>query len=133
MKLSKRTFFWVIPLAVLIIFIYFYGPKKEITSNESIDEVKAQSFSAQDERAIGDVLANYCPSNKWIYFKSQKEQAVVEFKGKCMDGEQEQAINLQFLVDTVTDEATLGALLINEVQQTKEQKEAWMEQLYNEN
>ena len=39
-KLSKRNILWIVPIGILAVFWYFYGPQKDITDNEYITYVK---------------------------------------------------------------------------------------------
>ena len=126
MKFGKRTIFWLIPLGMLGLFVYFYGPKDDITANPYIDEMKQQSVSIKNEATIGEALDHSCTKGKWVFFKTQREQAVVEFKGTC----EEQSVNLQFLVGD-NNNHQLGALLLDNVQQTSEKRTQFIEQLYS--
>ncbi|KYG92086.1 glucosamine 6-phosphate synthetase [Metasolibacillus sp. FSL H7-0170] len=128
MGFGKRTIFWLVPLCIIGIFIYFYGPKDDITDNQYIDEIKQISLSETNTTTIEDVFNHYCDESKWVYFKTQREQAVVEFKGQCTINEQEQPVNMQFLIND--DDFTLGALLINNFQQSPEERTHFIQHLY---
>ncbi|WP_107841974.1 glucosamine 6-phosphate synthetase [Metasolibacillus meyeri] len=130
MKFGKRTIFWLVPLCILGAFVYFYGPKDDITNNQYIDEMKQTSLSETNATTAEDVFAHYCDDGKWIFFKTQREQAVVEFKGKCTINNESQSINLQFLIDNEGGNYQLGALLVNNSQQTPEERTYFIEQLY---
>ncbi|WP_042473480.1 hypothetical protein [Bacillus ndiopicus] len=130
MGFGKRTIFWLVPLGILGALIYFYGPKDDITNNKYIDEMKQISLSETNATSIEEVFNHYCEKGKWVFFKTQREQAVVEFKGKCMINNENQPINMQFLVGNKDSDYQLGALLINNLQQTTEERTKFIDYLY---
>lgn len=125
----KRTILWIIPLAVLGVMFYFFGPQKEITDNEFITYAKQQPLVANAE-AVDEALTSYCKDGKWLYFQTTKLQNVVEFKGECpVDGEIS-PVNLQIIVEKELDAHHVGALLIDAELQTDEEKAAFLNTVY---
>lgn len=125
----KRTILWIIPLAVLGVMFYFFGPQKEVTDNKYISYVKDQSLISADE-GIDMALTNYCEKGKWVYFQTTKMQNVVEFKGDCPVDGKVTPVNLQIIVEKELDAHKIGALLIDAEQQTEEQKVAFLSTVY---
>lgn len=130
MKLSKRTVLWIIPLLIIGVFYYFYGPKDEITDNEYIDFVKKQSLVENSELTAEQALNNYCKNSSWIFFKTQRGQSVVEFKGECPVEKKVKPINLQIMVNDDNNKQTLGVLLIDNIQQTSEKRDQYLQTVY---
>ncbi|RKJ17429.1 glucosamine 6-phosphate synthetase, partial [Butyricicoccus sp. 1XD8-22] len=81
-NVSKRTILWIVPIIIIVIFWYFYGPKDEITDNEYISYIKEIKYN-ETEETLASAFENYCEEGKWVYFQTQKNQHVVEFKGSC--------------------------------------------------
>ncbi|MER1985091.1 MAG: glucosamine 6-phosphate synthetase [Solibacillus sp.] len=125
----KRTILWIIPLAVLGVMFYFFGPQKEVTDNQYISYVKDQPLIASAE-GIDTALTSYCEKGKWVYFQTTKMQNVVEFKGDCPVDGKVAPVNLQIIVEKELDAHHVGALLINAEQQTDEQKAAFLSTIY---
>lgn len=132
MKLGKRTILWIVPLLVIGVFYYFYGPQDDITQNESIDYIKNLSLVDNSNLTNEQAFHNYCEEGNWVYFETQKRQNVVEFKGECPVDENIQPVNLQFIVDDELNQYTVGVLLLNHVQQTDEAREAYIQTVYND-
>ncbi|HWK24144.1 MAG TPA: glucosamine 6-phosphate synthetase [Ureibacillus sp.] len=121
-NVSKRTILWIVPIAIIAIFWYFYGPKEEITENEYITYIK-ESPSNESNVSYEEAFANNCTDSKWIYFKTQKNVNVVEFKGACVVDDQQTNVNLQFVVNDNQNDYEIGALLLNDKQQTEEKRD----------
>lgn len=64
-------------------------------------------------------------------FRNTKRQKVVEFKGECPVEDKVQPVNLQFLVEE-ENEFVIGVLLLNHVQQTEEERETYIQTVYNQ-
>lgn len=125
----KRTFFWIIPIGVLVVMFYFFGPKKEVTDNKYITYVKEQSLIESAE-GIDAALTSYCEQGKWVYFQTTKMQNVVEFKGDCPVDGRVTPVNLQIIVENELDAHKVGALLIDAKQQTDQEKAAFLNTVY---
>ena len=97
-KLTKRNILWIVPIGILGVFWYFYGPQKDITDNEYITYVKNYSVE-NSSQSLEKAFNSTCKNSKWIYFETQKRQDVVEFEGECPINNKEEKINVQFLVD----------------------------------
>lgn len=121
-NVSKRTILWIVPIAIIAIFWYFYGPQEEITDNEYITYIK-ESPIQESGASFDSALATTCTDNKWVYFKTQKNHNVVEFKGKCDIDSQVNDVNLQFVVEDDQKGFETGVLLLDGKQQTKDQRD----------
>mgnify|MGYP003415026421 FL=1 len=132
MKPRKRTVLWIVPLLVIGVFYYFYGPQDDITENDSIDYIKNISLVDNSNLTNGQAFNNYCEKGNWVYFETQKRQNVVEFKGECPVEGTIQPVNLQFIINDEINEHTVGVLLVNHVQQTDEQREDFFQMVYND-
>ena len=130
MKPRKRTVLWIVPLLIIGVFYYFYGPQDDITENDSIDYIKNISLVDNSNLTNGQAFHNYCEKGNWVYFETQKRQNVVEFKGDCPVEGTIQPVNLQFIVNDEINEHTVGVLLVNHVQQTDEQRQAFFQTVY---
>lgn len=130
MKFSKRTVLWIIPLLIIGVFYYFYGPQDDITDNTYIDYVKNQTLQEDSNQTIAQALESYCEKSEWVYFKTQKRQNVVEFKGECPQGGTSQPVNWQFIVEDEQTDYTMGVLLLDHVKQEDADKEAFIETIY---
>lgn len=125
-NVSKRTILWIVPILVIVTFWYFYGPQEEITDNEYITYVKQSTANAIEQLSFEDSFANYCEEGKWVYFKTQKNHNVVEFKGACPFENKANDVNLQFVVENDQTGYQVGALLINGEQQTEEKRDEFL-------
>ena len=132
MKPRKRTVLWIVPLLIIGVFYYFYGPQDDITENDSIDYIKNISLVDNSNLTNGQAFNNYCEKGNWVYFETQKRQNVVEFKGECPVEGTIQPVNLQFIINDEINEHTVGVLLVNHVQQTDEQREDFFQMVYND-
>ncbi|QCR32265.1 glucosamine 6-phosphate synthetase [Lysinibacillus sp. SGAir0095] len=121
-NVSKRTILWIVPIAIIAIFWYFYGPQEEITDNEYITYIKESPYNESDV-SFDQAFANNCTESKWVYFKTQKNHNVVEFKGTCEVENKKSDINLQFVVEENQNGYDIGVLLLNGKQQTEEQRD----------
>lgn len=130
MKPTKRTVLWIVPILIIGVFYYFYGPKDAITENEHIDYIKAQTLVENSKLPVGEAFERYCSKSEWVYFETQKRQKVVEFKGECPNGKAVQPVNFQFLVDEEGDDFVVGVLLVNHVQQTEEERTSYIQTVY---
>ncbi|MFP3919597.1 glucosamine 6-phosphate synthetase [Lysinibacillus telephonicus] len=125
-NVSKRTILWIVPVIIIVIFWYFYGPKEEITDNEYITYIKDTSLSGNGEATLDDAFSSFCNEGKWVYFKTQKNQNVVEFKGACPVEGKVNDINLQFVVEDDKTGYQVGVLLLDGVQQTEEDRDQFL-------
>lgn len=126
---SKRTIFWIIPIAVLGIFVYFFGPKKAIVDNDYISYIKAAPFEENSIVTTEMAFSNYCEKSGWEYFQTKMMEHVVEFKGECKVEDSVQSVNLQYVVEKNQTSHHVGAMLVEGVQQTEEQREAFLNTL----
>lgn len=124
-NVSKRTILWIVPIAIIAIFWYFYGPQEEITDNEYITYIKESPIN-DSALSLEDAFASACSDKNWVYFKTQKNHNVVEFKGKCEVDNQESDVNLQFVVEDNQKGYDIGVLLLNGKQQTDEQRDGFL-------
>lgn len=111
-KLTKRNILWLVPLGIIGVFWYFYGPKEEITDNEYITYVKNYSIENSNQ-SLEKAFESTCKNPKWIYFETQKGQDVVEFEGECPFNNKNEKVNVQFLVDRGMTNVKKGAMLVN--------------------
>ena len=132
MKVGKRTVLWIVPLFILGLFYYFYGPQDDITENDSITYIKQLSLVDNSNLTNEQAFNSYCEKGNWVYFETQKRQNVVEFKGECPVDGTIQPVNLQFIVNDDIDEHAVGVLLLNHVQQTDEQRQTYIQTVYNQ-
>lgn len=130
MKLTKRNILWLVPIIIIIIFWYFYGPKEEITDNEYIDYVKQSTYKSQS-KTYEEAFANYCKEGKWVYFQTSKNQNVVEFKGTCPNEKKNADVNLQFIVDEDKKNYTIGAMLLDGKQLSEEEKDKFIQLFFD--
>ncbi|MFF5994863.1 glucosamine 6-phosphate synthetase [Lysinibacillus sp. KU-BSD001] len=130
MKVTKRTVLWIVPILLIGAFYYFYGPKDAITENAYIDYVKSQTLVDNSNLTVEQAFNNYCEVSDWVFFETQRGQKVVEFKGKCPVEEITQSVNLQFLVDDEQTEHTVGAMLLNDVKQSSEERDTFIQTIY---
>lgn len=131
MKPTKRNILWIVPILIIAIFYYFYGPKDTIHENEHINLIKKQKLVENSNLTIEEAFNSYCSKEEWVYFETQKRQKVVEFKGECPVEDKVQPVNLQFLVEE-ENEFVIGVLLLNHVQQTEEERETYIQTVYNQ-
>lgn len=70
-KLSKRNILWIVPIGILGVFWYFYGPQKDITDNEYITYVKNYSFE-NNQKSLESGLASACKNHTGYILKRKK-------------------------------------------------------------
>jgi len=121
-NISKRTILWIVPIAIIAIFWYFYGPQEEITDNAYITYIKESPINESDV-SYEAAFSSVCTESKWVYFKTQKNANVVEFKGVCQVEEKNQDINLQFVVEDDQTGYETGVMLLDGEQQTEEKRD----------
>ncbi|MBM7607621.1 NhaP-type Na+/H+ and K+/H+ antiporter [Lysinibacillus composti] len=126
-NVSKRTILWIVPLIIIGIFWYFYGPQEEITDNEYISYIKETKMNNSDSVTLDEAFTNYCEEGKWVYFQTQKNQHVVEYKGTCPVNGEKNEINLQFVVEKDQSNYDTGVLLLNGVQQEADQRDEFLQ------
>lgn len=126
---KKRTIFWIIPIAVLVIFIYFFGPKKAVVDNDYIAYIQATPIIENSVVRTGDAFATYCEKSGWEYFQTKMMEHVVEFKGSCKVEDTVQPVNLQYVVEKDQTDYRLGAMLISGEQQSEQQRTAFLNTL----
>ncbi|KOS68625.1 glucosamine 6-phosphate synthetase [Lysinibacillus contaminans] len=124
-KLSKRNILWIIPIGILGIFWYFYGPQKDITDNEYITYVKNYSVE-NSSQSLEKAFDLTCKNPKWIYFETQKGQDVVEFEGECPVNNKNEKVNVQFLVDRDMTNVRNGAMLVDSVMQEEANRDEFI-------
>ncbi|KGR90477.1 glucosamine 6-phosphate synthetase [Ureibacillus massiliensis 4400831 = CIP 108448 = CCUG 49529] len=124
-NVSKRTILWIVPIIIIVIFWYFYGPKDEITDNEYISYIKEIKYN-ETEETLASAFENYCEEGKWVYFQTQKNQHVVEFKGSCPQDNSSKEVNLQFIVENEQSGFQVGVLLMDSEQQSEEQRDTFL-------
>lgn len=124
-NVSKRTILWIVPIIIIVIFCYFYGPKDEITDNEYISYIKEIKYN-ETEETLASAFENYCEEGKWVYFQTQKNQHVVEFKGSCTQDNSSKEVNLQFIVENEQSGFQVGVLLMDSEQQSEEQRDTFL-------
>lgn len=129
-NVSKRTILWIVPILIIVIYWIVYVPKGEITDNEYITYIKEEKLTDSD-KTIGEAFADYCEEGKWIYFKTQREQHVVEFKGTCPQNNELQNVNLQFVVENNQTGFELNVLLLDSVQQTNEERDDYLTNVFS--
>lgn len=122
-NVSKRTILWIVPIIIIALFWYFYGPQKEITEHEHITYIKQSTLNETSKETFDQSFGNNCEDGKWVYFKTQKNTEVVEYKGKCKINDELQEFNLQFIVKDKGERFELGAMLIGGVQQSEEDRD----------
>ncbi len=125
-NVSKRTILWIVPILIIAIFWYFYGPQEEITDNEYISYIKEEKV-AGSTKTYEEALASSCEEEKWVYFQTQKDQHVVEFNGTCQNENDPKNVNLQFIVEPNQSSYELNVLLLDSVQQTNEQRDQFIQ------
>ncbi|MEX3745476.1 MULTISPECIES: glucosamine 6-phosphate synthetase [Lysinibacillus] len=130
-KLSKRTILWIVPIGILGVFWYFYGPQKDITDNEYITYVKNYSFE-NSSKTIESGFASACENPYWVYFETQKGQDVVEFKGDCPVNKKTEKVNVQFLVDRDMTNVRYGAMLVDNKMQEEADRDKYLLALSDE-
>lgn len=122
MEKRKRTIFWIIPIGVIGVFFYFFGPQKAVTDNDYITYIKATPVIENSYINTGDAFTNSCEKSRWEYFQTKMMEHVVEFKGECEYENTVQPINLQYVVEKGQTDYRLGAMLVDGQQQTEEQR-----------
>lgn len=123
---NKRTIFWIIPIAVLGLFIYFFGPKKPVTDNEYVQYIQAAPVVENSTITTDAALKNYCEKSKWEYFQTKMMEHVVEFKGDCNVDGKVQSVNLQYVVEKGQADYRIGAMLVAGTQQSEEQRSTFL-------
>ncbi|QDQ02684.1 glucosamine 6-phosphate synthetase [Lysinibacillus fusiformis] len=129
-KLSKRTILWIIPIGILGVFWYFYGPQKDITDNEYITYVKSYSIENSNQ-TFDTAFSSTCKNPYWVYFETQKGQDVVEFEGDCPVNNKDSKVNVQFLVDRDMTNVQYGAMLVDSKMQEEADRDKFLLALVN--
>lgn len=130
-NVSKRTILWIVPILIIVIFWFMYGPKDEITDNEYIDYIKQSTLEGSPQN-FETVLESACSESKWVYFQTSKRQHVVEFKGKCPTEKSDTSeVNLQFIVEKKRDDFQVGAMLLNGEQQSEKMRDDFLSKLFS--
>ncbi|MGY4795362.1 glucosamine 6-phosphate synthetase [Lysinibacillus fusiformis] len=124
-KLSKRNILWIVPIGILGVFWYFYGPQKDITDNEYITYVKNYSYE-NSTKTLESAFASACENPYWVYFETQKGQDVVEFEGDCTVNNEVAKINVQFLVDNDITSVQSGAMLVDSKMQEEADRDQFL-------
>jgi len=124
-KLSKRNILWIVPIGILGVFWYFYGPQKDITDNEYITYVKNYSYE-NSTKTLENGFAAACENQYWVYFETQKRQDVVEFEGACCIDHKVAKVNVQFLVDNDRTKVQSGAMLVDSKMQEETDRDQFL-------
>lgn len=124
-KLSKRNILWIVPIGILAVFWYFYGPQKDITDNEYITYVKNYSYE-NSAKTLESAFASACENPYWVYFETQKGQDVVEFEGDCTVNNEIAKVNVQFLVDNDITSVQSGAMLVDSKMQEEADRDKFL-------
>ncbi len=124
-KLSKRNILWIVPIGILAVFWYFYGPQKDITDNEYITYVKNYSYE-NSAKTLESAFASACENPYWVYFETQKGQDVVEFEGDCTVNNEVAKVNVQFLVDNDITSVQSGAMLVDNKMQEEADRDEFL-------
>lgn len=128
-NVSKRTILWIVPILILVIFWFLYGPKDEITDHEYIDYIK-QSTLNDSSQNIQTALESICSENKWVYFQTSKRQHVVEFQGSCaIESKNSSQMNLQFIVEKERKDFQVGAMLLDGEQQSETVRDEFLSEI----
>ncbi len=130
-KLSKRNILWIVPIGILGVFWYFYGPQKDITNNEYITYVQNYTYE-NSTKTLESAFAATCENPYWVYFETQKGQDVVEFKGDCPVDNEIAKVNVQFLVDNAITSVQSGAMLIDSKMQEETDRDQFLLTLVQE-
>lgn len=125
-NVSKRTILWIVPIIIIAIFWYFYGPKEEITDNEYITYIKEATIDGMNNQTFNQAFSNYCEKEKWVYFKTQRNQHVVEFKGSCEVDGKISDVNLQYVVEDNQKDYQIGVLLVDGEQQSEQDRDEFI-------
>ncbi|MEK5184767.1 glucosamine 6-phosphate synthetase [Solibacillus sp. FSL R5-0691] len=129
MEKRKRTIFWIIPIGVIGIFFYFFGPQKAVTDNDYITYIHATPVIENSNITTEEAFKNYCEESRWEYFQTKMMEHVVEFKGKCKIDNKVQPVNLQYVVEKGQTDYRIGAMLVNGEQQSEEQRTEFLNTL----
>lgn len=132
MEKRKRTILWIIPILVLLLFIYVFGPKKAVTDNDYVSYIKATPLTENSTTTTENAFVNYCENGSWEYFQTKMMDHVVEFKGKCKVIDTVQTVNLQYIVEKNQTGYRLGAMLVDGVQQTEQERTSFLQTVENE-
>ncbi|WBF55453.1 glucosamine 6-phosphate synthetase [Lysinibacillus sp. JK80] len=124
-KLSKRNILWIVPIGILAVFWYFYGPQKDITDNEYITYVKNYSYE-NSAKTLESAFSSACENPYWVYFETQKGQDVVEFEGDCTVNNEVAKVNVQFLVDNDITSVQSGAMLVDSKMQEEADRDEFL-------
>ncbi len=124
-KLSKRNILWIIPIGILGVFWFFYGPQKDVTDNEYITYVKNYSIENSNQ-TLEAAFVSACQNPYWLYFETQKGQDVVEFKGDCLINNKDAKVNVQFLVDPNMTTVKYGAMLVDSKMQEESVRDNYL-------
>lgn len=128
-KPSKRNILWVVPLIIIGIFYWVYGPKDDITDNETITYVKNHALPETNNTKVQLAFEKSCKNPYWEFFETQRGQDVVEFTGECPHGDKNGKVNVQFLVDDEQTSLRVGAILFNSIQLKDQEKNQFLESL----
>ncbi|WP_339198822.1 glucosamine 6-phosphate synthetase [Solibacillus sp. FSL R5-0449] len=129
MEKRKRTIFWIIPIGVIGIFFYFFGPQKAVTDNDYITYIHATPVMENSNITTEEAFKNYCEESRWEYFQTKMMEHVVEFKGKCKIDNKVQPVNLQYIVEKGQTDYRIGAMLVNGEQQSEDQRTEFLNTL----
>jgi len=129
MEKRKRTIFWIIPIGVIGIFFYFFGPQKAVTDNDYITYIHATPVMENSNITTEEAFKNYCEESRWEYFQTKMMEHVVEFKGKCKIDNKVQPVNLQYVVEKGQTDYRIGAMLVNGEQQSEDQRTEFLNTL----
>ncbi|MEK9198121.1 glucosamine 6-phosphate synthetase [Ureibacillus sp. 179-F W5.1 NHS] len=128
-NVSKRTILWIVPILIIAIFWYFYGPQEEITDNEYITYIKEKTINETSNQTFDQAFSNHCKEGKWVYFKTQRNQHVVEYKGSCDVEGKLSEVNLQYVVEDDQKDYQIGVLLLDGEQQSEKIRDDFIQHM----
>lgn len=128
-NVSKRTILWIVPILIIAIFWYFYGPQEEITDNEYITYIKEETINESSNQTFDQAFSNHCEKGKWVYFKTQRNQHVVEYKGSCEVEGKLSEVNLQYVVEDDQKDYQMGVLLLDGEQQSEKIRDDFIQNM----
>lgn len=126
-NVSKRSILWIVPLITIFILWYLLKPSD---GQEYISYIQKATLNSDSSVSFESALNDFCDEEKWIYFRTNNRQHVVEFQGACpVHGQEKSKVNLQFVVKKDLTDFTVGAMLLEGQQQTPEQRDAFLNRL----
>lgn len=110
-----------------------------LTETDSMEEsspyvsmVKYGSPEVYPDITYEDAFNAFFGNPKWKYFKSDENQDVVEFHGKCIYQDAEVDATIQFVVDEESETFTMEYLGLNKISQNKLVMSSLIEKVFTE-